>query len=264
MLRFSANLSMLFTEYDWPQRFAVAKQHGFQAVEIQFPYQLPVVQLQELLAANALQLVLFNVAADDLLQGGEGLAAVPEKQSQFRAAVEQSLAYAQVLKPAVINVLPGRCLNPDRLPDYLATFKTNLFYAAEAFASLGINTVFEAINTIDMPGFLIHSGAQMLQVLAEVAHPNLRLQYDIYHMRMMAEDCAGFLQQHLDKIGHIQFADMPGRGQPGTGVLAFAELFEIIAAADYQGWVGAEYKPVGGSEASLAWLNRSIEILPDD
>lgn len=264
MLRFSANLSMLFTEYDWPQRFAVAKQHGFYAVEIQFPYHLPAAQLQDLLAENALQLVLFNVAADDLLQGGEGLAAVPEKQTQFRAAVEQVLAYARVLKPAAINVLPGRCLHPERLPGYLATFKANLHYAAEAFATLGINTVFEAINTTDMPGFLIHSGAQMLAVLAEVAHPKLGLQYDIYHMRMMAEDCSEFLQQHMDKIGHIQFADRPGRGQPGTGSVDFPALFEIIAASNYQGWVGAEYKPVGGSVESLAWLNRSIEILPND
>ena len=135
MLRFCANLSLLFTEFDWPLRFAAAKQHGFEAVEMQFPYHLPAAQLQELLAENALQLVLFNVAADDLLAGGEGLAAVPEKQAQFRAAVAQALVYAELLRPRVINVLPGRCLNPKRLPEYLATFKTNLRYAAEAFAA---------------------------------------------------------------------------------------------------------------------------------
>ena len=245
---------MLFTEFDWPLRFAAAKQHGFEAVEMQFPYHLPAAQLQELLAENALQLVLFNVAADDLLAGGEGLAAVPEKQAQFRAAVAQALVYAELLRPRVINVLPGRCLNPKRLPEYLATFKTNLRYAAEAFAALGISTVFEAINTTDMPGFLIHRHAQMLAVLAEAAQPNLRLQYDIYHMAMMAEDSAGFFQQHMDKIGHIQFADSPGRGQPGTGVVDFSALFEIIEASGYQGWVGAEYKPIGGSVASLGWM----------
>ena len=158
MLRFSANLSLLFAEYDWPQRFAVAKQHGFEAVEIQFPYHLPAEQIQDLLTEHALQLVLFNVDADDLLRGGEGLAAVPEKRAQFQAAVEQTLAYAELLRPAAINVLPGRCLNTARLSDYLTTFKSNLYFAAVAFAELGINTVFEAINTRDMPGFIIHSG----------------------------------------------------------------------------------------------------------
>jgi len=122
MLRFSANLSLLFTEYDWPERFAAAKQHGFDAVEIQFPYHLPAEQIQAALKENALRLVLFNVAAEDLLQGGEGLAAVPEKQAQFRVAVEQALAYAKLLRPATINILPGCCLNPDRLDEYLATF----------------------------------------------------------------------------------------------------------------------------------------------
>ena len=135
MLRFSANLSLLFTEYAWPERFAAAKRHGFAAVEIQFPYSLPAGLIQTALTENGLQLALFNVDADDLLAGGEGLAAVPEKQAQFTAAVEQALAYAELLKPAAINVLPGRCLNPQRLDEYLATFKANLHYAAEAFAT---------------------------------------------------------------------------------------------------------------------------------
>jgi len=253
MLRFSANLSLLFTEYEWLDRFKAAKDHGFTAVEIQFPYHLPAEQLQAALEQSGLQLVMFNIAADTLLQGGEGLAAVPEKQQQFSAALAQAVSYAEILQPKLINVLPGRCLNPARQAEYLLTFKQNLRLATETLAELGIKTVFEAINIHDMPGFLIHNSQQMLDVLADIAHPMLGLQYDIYHMRMMGEDCAAFLQQHMDSIGHIQFADCPGRGQPGSGAIEFKSLFSLIKASAYQGWVGAEYRPAGKTSTSLAW-----------
>lgn len=254
MLRFTANLSLLFTELPVPERFQAAKQHGFDAVEIQFPYTLPAEQIQDLLDQQGLQLVLFNVDADTLLQGGEGLAAVPEKRDQFKAAVEQALAYAERLKPNVINVLPGRCLDQQRLGEYQTTLLENLGYAASAFAEIGVKTVFEAVNSHDMPGFIVDSSLGMLDVLAKVDHPNLFMQYDIYHMSRMGEDCAEFLRQHLDKIAHIQFADCPGRGQPGTGATDFATLFDIIATADYQGWIGAEYKPTVDTASSLDWL----------
>lgn len=254
MLRFSANLSLLFGEYDLLDRFKAAKDHGFEAVEIQFPYVLPAEQIQQALLDNDLKLVLFNVDADTLLQGGEGLAAVPEKQAQFKSAVEQALAYAELLKPEAINVLPGCCLDPGRLGEYRTTLKKNLRYAADQFAVLGIKTVFEAVNSRDMPGFIIASSLQMLDVLAEIDHPWLALQYDIYHMSMMGEDCGLFLREHHDKIGHIQFADCPGRGQPGTGDIAFERLFEIIADSPYAGWVGAEYRPSGRTGSTLDWL----------
>lgn len=260
MLRFSVNLSLLFTEYPLLERFQQARAQGFQAVEIQFPYELPAIQIQQALEDNQLQLVLFNVAADDLLQGGEGLAAVPEKQESFQVAVGQALEYAEVLKPQLINVLPGRCVENSRRAEYLKTFKENLHFAADAFAGLGIKVVFEAINSIDMPGFLIDSSAKMQTLLAELNHPNLGLQYDIYHLSMMGEDCAAFLRRHSDKIGHIQFADCPGRGQPGSGTLDFDSLFEVIAHSGYQGWVGAEYKPQGRSADSLAWFTPDCSL----
>lgn len=256
MLRFSANLSLLFTELPLLQRFQAAKQHDFEAVEIQFPYELPAEQIKAALDEFGLKLVLFNVDADTLLQGGEGLAAVPEKQEQFRIAVEQTLEYAALLKPDVINVLPGRCLNQQRLDQYRQTFVNNLRYAADAFASIGMTTVFEAVNSIDMPGFIIDNSAAMLSVLEELKHPHLRMQYDIYHMSRMQEDCLSFLSRHIDSIGHIQFADCPGRGQPDTGDINFDALFAAISESAYQGWVGAEYKPLGHSADSLAWLKK--------
>jgi hydroxypyruvate isomerase len=259
MLRFSANLSLLFSEYPFFERFALAKQHGFTAVEIQFPYTYPAEQIQAALAENQLKLVLFNVDAATLLQGGEGLAAVPDKQAEFKAAVAQTLQYAKVLRPNAINVLAGCCHNPAYLATYQTTFKQNLAYATETFASININTVFEAINYYDLPGFIVNNSSQMLEIWAEIKHPRLGLQYDIYHMTRMGENCTHFLQNHLDKISHIQFADCPGRGEPGSGMIDFTELFNLLADSAYPGWVGAEYKPVHNSASSFAWLERLVQ-----
>lgn len=136
----------------------------------------------------------------------------------------------------------------------MATFKQNLRFAADAFSSLGIKTVFEAINNRDMPGFIIHSGEQMLAVLDELRHPNLFLQFDIYHLRMMEENVADFISRHAGKIGHIQFADCPGRAQPGTGDIDFAKLFTVIEKSGYVGWVGVEYISQGATSESLGWF----------
>jgi len=257
MLRFSANLSLLFTEAELPRRFGLAKTHGFDAVEIQFPYSLEPAAIEEQLSEHKQKLVLFNIAADDLMQGGEGLACVPEKQSRFRQAVKEALRYAERLQPAAINVLPGRCFDRRREPAYLDTFKQNLLYAAETFFPLGIKTVFEAINTHDMPGFIIHNGEQMLAIRRELDHPGIFLQYDIYHMERMAENYIEFIGRHAGLIGHVQFADCPGRGQPGTGRIDFGGVFAAIENSAYSGWVGAEYRPVGATEDSLDWFGHS-------
>jgi hydroxypyruvate isomerase len=254
MLKFTANVSMLFTELELINRFKAAKQSGFTAVEIQFPYNLSAKTLKNTLEEQQLKLVLFNVDADDLLHGGEGLACVPEKMNQFRQAVTQSLEYATLLKPEAINILPGRCFNETRKANYLKTFKENLYFATEAFSSLGIKTVFEAINSHDMPGFIIYNSQQMLDIVNQLKHPDLFMQYDIYHMQMMGEKPDEFITRHADKIGHIQFADCPGRGQPGTGQINFARLFPVIEKSGYSHWVGAEYKPVGTTSKSLNWF----------
>lgn len=257
MLKFCPNLSLLFTEVELPERFKAAKNAGFNAVEIQFPYSLPVTHIQQILADQELKLVLFNVDADDLLQGGEGLACVPKKRDRFKYALEQTVAYAELLKPELINVLPGRCLDVNKTGYYLDTFLRNLEYVLEAFSPLGIKTVFEAINTFDMPHFIIHSGVQMLDVLQQLNHRDLFMQYDIYHALRMGENCTEFISQQVAKIGHIQFADSPGRGQPGTGICDFQQLFNLIDNSSYQGWLGAEYKPDGPTLNSLNWYPHS-------
>jgi hydroxypyruvate isomerase len=256
MPRFSANLSMLFTEVELIDRFEAARKQSFKAVEIQFPYELSAKTIQRKLCEHDLQLVLFNVPADDLLQGGEGLACVPEKQQQFLEALALAVEYAKVLQPTAINVLPGRCFNPTRHGEYLSTFKRNLCLTADALAPLGIKTVFEAINSIDMPGFFIDTGAKMLAVQNELKRSDIYLQYDIYHMLRMGENPAAFVAEHAQRIGHIQFADCPGRGQPGTGTADLAGIFSAIDLSGYEGWVGAEYTPIGLTSASLGWLNQ--------
>jgi hydroxypyruvate isomerase len=239
MPRFSANLSMLFTEVGLVDRFEAARESGFRAVEIQFPYEHSAETIRRKLIEHNLELVLFNVSADDLLQGGEGLACVPEKQDRFGEALALAVDYAKVLQPAAINVLPGRCFDQTRKADYLTTFKRNLCLAADAFSPLGVKTVFEAINSLDMPGFLIDTSAKMLAVQDELQRADIYLQYDIYHMLRMGEDPATFIAEHADRIGHIQFADCPGRGQPGTGSADWAALFSAIDQSGYGGWMGA-------------------------
>jgi hydroxypyruvate isomerase len=255
MPRFSANLSMLFTEVELIDRFAAARESGFRAVEIQFPYELRAETIRCKLIEHGLELVLFNVPADDLLQGGAGLACVPEKQDRFGEALVLAVEYAKVLRPASINILPGRCFDLFRFDAYLSTFKRSLCLAADAFSPLGIKTVFEAINSLDMPGFIINTSAKMLAVQDELQRADIYLQYDIYHMLRMGEDPVPFIQEHAGRIGHIQFADCPGRGQPGTGSADWAALFSAIDQSGYGGWVGAEYKPSGETSASLDWLN---------
>jgi len=160
-----------------------------------------------------------------------------------------------VLKPYAINVLPGRCYDQSRSDVYRQTLLQNLRFAEHEFGALGVKTVFEAINTTDMPSFLISTGEHMLAVLDELNLADLLMQYDVYHARMMGGDPIAFIQKHHDRIGHIQFADCPGRGQPGTGVIDFNALFKAINGSGYAGWLGAEYKPVGLCEESFKWMD---------
>lgn len=254
MPNFSANVSLLFTELPLLERFRAAKQHGFEAIEIQFPYEDPALELKSAIDQAGVDLIMFNVAAADLMSGGEGLAAVPQKRDAFLRAVDTTMQYAEILQPKLINVLPGRCLNPQRMIDYMKTFEGNLSYAADMFSTQDIKVVFEAVNSKDMPGFIVDSGQQMLDVLIAIDHQNLFMQYDIYHMHTMGENSQQFIPEHCSQIGHIQFADTPGRGQPGTGNIEFSALFRTIDNSDYEGHLGAEYKPTGSTSDSLNWL----------
>lgn len=254
MLNFSANLSMLFTELPLQQRFHAAKQAGFDVVEIQFPYELPVADLQRLLKDNQQKVALINVPAGDLMSGGNGLACVPGKEAEFRQAVEQAQRYAWALEAPCVNVLAGRVAPGVTREQAQATLEANLRYAVKKFAEVGITTCIEAINHFDIPGFLLNSANDMRDMLARIGHPALQMQVDLYHMARMLEDLPSLLQQDWGQIGHIQFADTPGRGAPGTGELPFAQLFRLIESLPYSGYSGAEYKPGADTRASLGWF----------
>ncbi len=252
-MKLTANLSLMYTELPFLERFAAARNDGFPAVEIQFPYDTPIAAVQQALADNQLRCVLINVPAGDLMTGGEGLAAVPGKTAEYAAALVECLAYARALKVSCVNVLPGRCDNENKRVFYLDTFKKNLVKTADSLAPFGITTTFEAINTRDMPGFLISDAQQMVDIVEELQHPAIRAQFDIYHMALMGCKVCDFIDQHAEKIGHIQFADIPQRGEPGSGTLDFATIFRCIETSAYQGWVGAEYKPTRATPLTLQW-----------
>lgn len=254
MPRFCANLSLLFREYPLADRFAAARAAGFDAVEIQFPYELPIETLRRELDIHELELVLINVPAGDLMQGGDGLACVPGREQAFRMGVMDALRYAEALEVNCVNVLAGRQPPGVELLDCLQTLAMNLRYAAESFHSIGVTTTFEAINTFDMPRFLVSTVAQLQEMREAVDHPTLKMQFDCYHLARMGEDLPLVLRQNLDAIGHIQFADTPGRHQPGTGTLDYPALFALLDRLGYPGWCGAEYHPAGHTADSLDWL----------
>lgn len=256
MLKFAVNLSMIFTEVPLLERFALAREHGFDHVEIQFPYELTIEQIQAQLTAHQLSLCLINVPAGDLMQGGHGLAGIPGKEIEFHQAMQQAITYATALKVPSVNILAGKQpLDSDLLP-CLNTLADNLKMACSMLADHGIQPVFEMINGTDMPRFLVQNVAQAQEMLEAVQHPALKMQYDCYHMAMMGEDVFEALKENIDTIGHIQFADCPGRHEPSTAIVNYVEIFQWLENSQYQGYVAAEYRPLKHSAASFGWKTR--------
>lgn len=254
-MKLCANLSLLFTELPLLERIQAAADAGFAGVEIQFPYELAAEELHAALQRAGLPLVLINLPAGDLLTGGPGLAAVPERQAAFDAALAQALAYAQVLRPRCVNVLPGRLAEGVARETALATLVGNLRRTAEAFAPLGIQVLAEAINPLDMPGFLINTPQDLLALIEAVDHRNFAAQLDFYHMARQGLDLPACIAALAGRIGHVQFADCPGRGAPGSGAVDFAAALAALRASGYDSWLAAEYKPgEAGTAASLGWL----------
>lgn len=254
MLKFSANLSMLFTEHAWPERFAAARAAGFSAVEIQFPYELDIATLRTLLTENGLELVLINVPAGDLMAGGDGLAGVPGREREFREAVATAARYAEALGVPAVNILSGRQPQGVLRETCEHVLAANCAHAVGVLGAAGATAVTEAINLFDMPRFLLHSLEQMRQLCTHVT--GLRMQFDCYHMHRMGTDPVPALRDNIAGIGHIQFADDPGRREPGSGNMDYASIFSLLGKLPYAGWCGAEYHPSRRTEDTLAWLRR--------
>jgi hydroxypyruvate isomerase len=256
MPTFAANLTFLWTELPFLERFDAAAEAGFSQVEYMFPYEHQAREIRAVLDAAALEQVLFNLPAGDWAAGERGLACDPSRAEEFRDGVEQALAYAETLDVGQLNCLAGLRLEGVEPGLQWATLVENVRHAARRLGAVGLRLLVEPVNTFDVPGFLLPTTDDALRLLDEVGEPNVLLQFDAYHVRRMEGDPATRLEPLLDRIGHVQIADHPGRHQPGTGEIDFAALFELLDSAGYAGTVGLEYIPTPGTAESLGWVER--------
>ncbi len=253
MPKFAANLTMLFTELPFMQRFEAAAKAGFDAVEYLFPYAVAKKELVAALRDNALQQVLHNLPAGDWEAGERGIACHPDRVAEFREGVAKAIDYATALGCAQLNCLVGKMPVGAALHQVQPTLVENLRFAARELQAVGIRLLIEPVNSFDIPGFMLTRTDQALALMDEVDSPNLRLQYDIYHAQRMEGELGATLAKYLPRIGHIQLADNPGRGEPGTGEINYPWLFRHIDAIGYTGWIGCEYRPRATTVAGLDW-----------
>jgi len=254
MPRFAANLTMLFNELPFLDRFEAAARAGFQAVEFLFPYAYPVAELRARLAGNGLQLVLHNLPAGDWDAGERGIACHPDRVLEFHAGVARAIAYAQALGVPQLNCLVGKAPEGVDRATARRTLVAHLRWAAGELRRAGLRLLVEPINTYDIPGFFVSRTDEALQLLDDVDADNLFLQYDIYHAQRMEGELAATITRHLPRIAHLQVADNPGRHEPGTGEIHCGFLFDLVDRLGYDGWIGCEYRPAGTTEAGLGWL----------
>lgn len=252
MPRFAANLSMLFTELPYLDRFSAAADAGFEAVEVLFPYEIAAKETQRALLANGLELLLINAPPPNYTGGRPGYAAMPEMEERFRRDIRRVMRYADVLRPKMIHVMAGYAQGPEAR----ACFIRNLQFAADQAPDQQFTI--EPLNLADQPGYFLADYPLAIEVLDEVARPNVGLQYDAYHAQMIHGDAIGVWESFGDRTVHIQIGAAPGRCEPGTGPVDFNTLFDAIDAKDYRGWVSAEYSPsTQRTQDSLGWMNAS-------
>ncbi|MCG8597216.1 MAG: hydroxypyruvate isomerase [Kiloniellales bacterium] len=254
MPKFAANLSMMFNEVDFLDRFAAAAEAGFAGVEYLFPYAWDKVELAERLSEAGLTQALFNMPPGDWDAGERGLAILPERVEAFRAGVETAIDYAKALGCTRLHAMAGLAPAGADPAVLRRTYVDNLRYAAEKTAAAGIKLLIEAINTRDIPGFYLNTSRQALEIIEEVGSANLFFQYDIYHMQIMEGDLAPTLEANLGRIAHLQLADTPGRHEPGTGEINYPFLFAHLDRIGYSGWIGCEYKPATTTAEGLGWF----------
>lgn len=254
MPRFAANLSMMFQEMPFLDRFAAARAAGFEAVEFLFPYDFPAAEIASRLKDNGLRQVLFNAPPGDWAAGERGMACVPGRQGEFRDALKKGLEYAAALSCPRLHVMPG--LRPEGVAhDTLtAVYGANLAWAAEECAKAGVKAVIEPINQRDIPGIFMTTMQQGADIIAAVGPDKLGLQFDLYHCQVSEGDIVKRVEKHLPIIAHMQVADVPGRNEPGTGEVNWPFVFDRLDALGYRGWIGCEYRPAGETVAGLGWF----------
>jgi len=254
MPKFCANLSMLFTELDFLDRFEAAADAGFAGVEFLFPYDFDKLELADRLKQNGLVQALHNMPPGDWDAGDRGIAIFSDRVSEFRDNVGKAIDYAKALGCERLHCMAG-IAPEDADPDVLeATFVGNLRFAATALEAEGIKCLIEPINTRDVPGYFLNHSHQASDIIAKVGSDNLFIQYDIYHMQIMEGDLSATIAARLDQIAHMQFADTPGRHEPGTGEINYPFLFSEIDRLGYDGWIGCEYRPLTTTAEGLGWF----------
>jgi len=254
MPRFSANLTTMFNEAGFLDRFERASAAGFKAVEYMFPYPYEKEELAEKLTRFGLEQVLFNLPAGKWEAGERGIAVLPERVAEFEDGVGLALSFAEALGCTRVNCLVGLTPKGVGADAVRLTLVKNLRFAAKALAAQGVRLLVEAVNTRLIPGFHLSSTRDVLSLCTEVGHANIFCQYDVYHMQVMEGNLTETIRANIGRIGHIQIADVPGRHEPGTGEINFTNLFRFIDEAGYRGFIGCEYTPAGKTEEGLAWL----------
>jgi hydroxypyruvate isomerase len=254
MPRFDANLSVMFNEVGFLERFAAAAAAGFAGVEFLFPYAHPEGRLAEVIGASAIELVAFNMPPGDWDAGDRGLACDPARRAEFQDGVGLAVRYARALGCRRVHCMAGvrpRGVDDERLEE---TYVSNVRFAARELDRHGITLLVEAINTRDIPGFYLTTSRQAFALMDQIAAPNVRFQADLYHLQIMEGDLSHTLEARRDRIGHVQIADTPGRHEPGTGEIHYPFLFGLLDRIGYDGWVGCEYRPLGATAEGLGWL----------
>jgi hydroxypyruvate isomerase len=255
-LRYTANLSMLFTELPFEERFASAATAGFRHVEFMFPYAYDAASLRSRSTDNNLSVELFNLPPGDFAAGDRGLLADAARRDEFHRALDQALEYAAALKCPRLHAMLGN--RPEGMSEEAtrAAVVANLAYAAPLAASAGITLTIEALNPLDFPRFCLRHSADAFAILAEVGQPNVKFQFDCYHLQIAEGNLTHTFRNHLAEIGHVQIADVPGRHEPGSGEINYNFVLRTIGESGYEGFVGLEYIPSRSTEESLAWLPR--------
>ncbi len=262
MPRFSANLSYLFTEAPFLERFGEAAQAGFRAVEFTFPYEWQARDIAERVAQHGLEVALFNAPPGDLGAGDRGLASVPGREHEFTASIAMGLRYAQALNCRRMHVMAG-VVPPDadaqERDRRRRLYVRHLRQACEDAAAHGVTVTIEPLNPRDNPGYLLTTQAEAHAIREEVGAGNLKVQFDLYHAQIVEGDLTEKLRRHIAHVGHIQIAGVPGRHEPNVGEINYEWLFRVIDELRYDGWIGCEYRPLGGTAAGLAWMYRLID-----
>ena len=254
MLRFAANLSMMFPEVPFLERFGAAAAAGFKGVEFLFPYEFTADEVAGALRGSRLENALFNTPPGDWAAGERGLASLPGREAEFRAGIARAIDYARVLGTRRIHVMAGLLPPGADRALHRRTYVSNLRFAAAELASAGLAALIEPINTRDIPGYFLNTQAEAHAIREELGAPNLKVQMDLYHVQIVEGDLAMKIRRYLPYVGHIQIAGVPERHEPDRGEVNYPYLFRLLDELGYDGWIGCEYRPAGRTEDGLGWL----------